>query len=191
MGEEVERTEGDQEAVEREAVEQEAPAPGAGKPRRGSKWLRGCGLGCGAFLVLILLVGVLLVFLAFRKMDRAQDGMVQSLSENYPEWKAAGIYPKEHQAMFDELAALAMAEDSNPRKTALGFFAVGLPARDGKIDDMEVDYAVLVYDFLKNHPECTLSEVGQFYYVNPVLQERVVVLTNEFAAGKQAGEAEK
>lgn len=169
-----------------------APAqPTEAKPAKRSKWLKGCGIGCGSVLLVVLIAFAGMYLYAMAKIRNAQNNMIQVLNTEYPKWKADNVVPKEQVPMFDDLIAWAAEENATTWKTAFCFYAVGGACRDGVLDERELQQAAVIHDFLQEYPSCTTREAGTLFWASPAIQNGVVALVNEYASSKSVAEAEK
>ena len=129
-----------------------------------NKWLWGCGIGCGALILIVGLVGIGLVGYGMKYKDKALSSILDEFSSHFEQVKKEGKVKPELQGPVDETIALLRRPETPffAGMTVIGTLTEALEAAtkdsvdSGKVLAMVTD----LRDLLKTKPAPTMDELS-------------------------------
>jgi len=140
------------------------------KSNTGRNILLGCGIGCAAVVVLLVIVSVGMWFMVRSGMDQVRQQMQTEYPAEYERKKAEGGIPESHAAEFDEIVQIIQQDNASMGAVMLGVAAIEATTADATIDDNDAEILSATLELLRNQPDIGFMGLGQFFAQHPEVQ---------------------
>ena len=144
-----------------------------------NKWLWGCGIGCGALLVLAIVLAGVMYFVVRTGLDTMGDMASQQLEEHYDTMREQAGIPEEYQATYDELVSIATGEDASPWVRLLALPVVFGTLEDGEVTEEEFEMVQHVVEVFRENPDAGLTDLQRIFEEHPELYESFEQIQHE------------
>ena len=150
------------------------PPPYEPPQRRGvNPWLLGCGVGCGALVLVAVVAVAILYFLVWpRFMSEVGDIARQEVQRQYDRFKDDGRVPGEHEALYDELVEIGASEEASGSAAVAVLTVMMATLEDGEVSEDELAMLTSIRDILVEDPSIGFLEMLQIMAEHPELENQ-------------------
>ena len=136
-----------------------------------SPWLIGCGLGCGAILLIGIIAVVGIGVLMRVGLEGAKTELAEDLNREYAKMKEEERVPLEHQPLFDEIVAIGAGEESSFMAAVAAMSVVSATLEDGEVSEGEAETAQAILDLLRENPDFGFMDIQRILEEHPELKK--------------------
>ena len=148
------------------------PAVPTSKKADKSTLVKGCAIGCGVLIVIVILLGVAAFVGGKSMMNKGAVALGERLSEDYATMLDTGQVPEEHAALYQEIVDYAAREDAGFFSVVLCVTVVQSHLEDNAVDPPELQEATETRDFLRDNPGAGMFAVDRFMNERENLKRR-------------------
>lgn len=157
------------------------------KSNTGRNILLGCGIGCAAVIVLLIIVSVGMWFMLQAGMDQVRQQMQAEYPAEFERKKAEGGIPESHTAEFDEIVQIIQSDNASMGAVMLGVAAIEATTADATIDENEAEILTATLDLLRSQPDIGLMGLGQFFAQHPEVQRAFQEVGQQYGVPAETG----
>ena len=133
----------------------------------------GCGIGCGAILLLGAIAVVVTTKFVSTQMEEGRTELLQQYTSTYAGFKENAEITDEQKEVLEELNNFCNDENKGFLVSMGVMGALADTIKDNKVDEEEYELLVDIQNFLKEHPEPGFKELGTFMEQHPEIQQKI------------------